>query len=235
MQDIAGCEEYTENILPARNGIDLLKLIRELAQNLQSHVYRPNTVYLQMRAFYQLQQGPDESFDDFFERFDTQIGTLETVGSSFSLHPGIAQQLAEDAFQMDHGRRWRRTHLKPATAYLQSCDPLRCARLVEKLEQDYLLHQKPWPQTLQKAHEMVLHYKEDPEHIARLLRSGVNQNQHFGDRTDVGDVGSEPSTHSKAFCRRCKTRGHHTNNCRRPNSAESMRANNHLVLRTHRW
>jgi hypothetical protein len=52
--------------------IELLRLIRELAQNLQSHMYRPNTVFLQMRAFYQLQQGPDESFDDFFERLDTQ-------------------------------------------------------------------------------------------------------------------------------------------------------------------
>jgi hypothetical protein len=51
MQDIAGCEEYNDSILPARNGIEyILRLIREMAQNLRSHVYRPNTVYLQMRA-----------------------------------------------------------------------------------------------------------------------------------------------------------------------------------------
>jgi hypothetical protein len=36
------------------------------------------------------QQGADESFDDFFKRFDTQNSTLETVGGNISLHPGIA-------------------------------------------------------------------------------------------------------------------------------------------------
>jgi hypothetical protein len=86
MQDITGSAEYQDNILPGRNGIELLKLIRDMAQNLQSHVYTPNTLFLQIRAFYNLQQGPDESFDDFFERF----GTLETIGGGLCLHQGIA-------------------------------------------------------------------------------------------------------------------------------------------------
>jgi hypothetical protein len=55
MQDITGSAEYQDNILPGRNGIELLKLIRDIAQNLLSHVYTPNTIFLQMRAFYNLQ------------------------------------------------------------------------------------------------------------------------------------------------------------------------------------
>jgi hypothetical protein len=111
-----------------------------------------------MRAFYQFQQGPDESFDDFFERFDAQISTLETVGGILSLHPEIAQQIDQDDSQTQYedlteGQRAKveekASEAFLATAYLQASDPLGYARLVIKVELVYLLHKKPWPQTLQ--------------------------------------------------------------------------------------
>jgi hypothetical protein len=82
--------------------------------------------------FYQLQQRPDESVDDFFERFDTQISTLETVGGAFSVHPGIAQQIAQNDFQTEKedltdGQRAKveekASEAFLATAYLQACVP----------------------------------------------------------------------------------------------------------------
>jgi hypothetical protein len=76
-QDIKGSVQYIDRILLSRNGIELPKLIREMAR-----IYMAYAIFLQMRAFYQLRQGSDESFDDFYERFWTQVNTQETIGGT---------------------------------------------------------------------------------------------------------------------------------------------------------
>jgi hypothetical protein len=63
---------------------------------------------------------------------------------------------------------------------------------------------------------MVLHYLKDPEHIDKLLQSGGTQ--HCSGRPDIAftnvDIGPDTSSFFKAFCKRCKTPGHHIKSCR---------------------
>lgn len=214
-----------------RDGLGLLKAIRDIVYNFQSQKYLPQALHESKRRFYFCVQGKHMSTVKYMETFQNVIDVIEHSGGTVGNEPGIVEGIAAhqgldmatvDSDQEAALNQAARQHYL-AVAFIFNSDRNRFGRLLENLENDFLLGDDNYPKTVTSAYNLLTNFKEDQRN---MLRGPSNDGVSFNTIGEEEESAVEPAvvlaTNGAAknqnefphiTCHRCDKKGHYASAC----------------------
>ena len=103
----------------------------------------------------------------YMERFQNIVDVIEHSGGSIGVHPGVVSALASKrTIDMDTMTTQQKDALEKeakdmylAIAFLLNSDRSRYGRLIEDLENSYLLGEDKYPKTVTSAYDILTNWK----------------------------------------------------------------------------
>ncbi|KAI2489179.1 Reverse transcriptase (RNA-dependent DNA polymerase) [Fragilaria crotonensis] len=165
-QKLDALDEF-EDISNKRDGVALLKAIKSTAYSYQSHKYLPLALHELMHRFYNTRQDGHMTNEQYLTQFQKIIAVIEHNGGFVDLAPGldkiIAIELGLDPENLDEQQKQdvaKESHSRYlATAFISGADPVRYGRLVENLENDFLMGRDNYPKTVRAAYNIMTFWK----------------------------------------------------------------------------
>jgi hypothetical protein len=213
-------------IATSSDGIELLKEIKSVMYNFQSQKYGPMALHESKKRLYLLAQDKHTTAQVYLERFRNSIEVIEHCGGSIGTDTGLVDEVLTTAQPTALTRtsatedelRLAEQYTKErylACAFLMGSDRHRYGKLVEDLENDFTQGRDNYPKTLVDAYNLLVHWKQDPRNLMRVLGTS-NDGVAF---TNVGDD-EEESTNGRQIpdkaritCWKCKKKGHYASSC----------------------
>jgi hypothetical protein len=221
------CTEFLRAKLEAKDGyarmkehydtIDLLKSIKDSVFKFSDQKYAPHSLHEAMRKFYTSHQDKHSNAQDYYQRFKNQVEVVEHCGGSVGRHSGLIEKALKDMSltrrnaspgQLQAAEKSAKEAYM-ACAFLLGSDRKRYGKLIEDLENDHVQRNDKYPKTLVEAYNLLIHWKQDPKHLMRVLGSS-------GDGlafAHVGENGEPPQDLSSIQCYHCQQMGHYANVC----------------------
>lgn len=148
--------------------------------------------------FYTFTQDKHSTLQQYYEMFQNNIDVIEYCGGNISKDLGrvtaeltrmnltTANAMAAQRQQAQAAARERAL----ACALLFGSYKLRYGKQLEDLENDFVQGTDNYPETLQHAYTLLLHWKQDLKNVVRLI-SGI------GDGLSFANVGRQSDTHKE--------------------------------------
>eukprot|EP00978_Attheya_sp_CCMP212_P006553 scaffold15183_cov61-Attheya_sp.AAC.2 len=211
-----------------RDGLGLLKAIKDLVYNFQSQKYLPQALHKSTCRFYICVQGKHMTTQVYMENFQNIIDIIEHSGGVIGYEPGVIQALADEqgidvnaatiAEKAALGKEAQGMYL--AIAFLLNSDRNRFGRLIEDLENSYLHGKDNYPKTVTSAYNIITTWKQD---LRNMVRGATNDGISFlnvedGEKNEEeADVTLATDGKTKEFphitCHRCGKKGHYASAC----------------------
>ncbi len=111
-----------------------------------------------------------------------------------------------------------------ACAFLLEADRNRYGKLIEDLENDYIQGQDCYPKTVTAGYNLLVHWKQNPQNLMRVLGTTGGNGVAFANRGDedataLTNVGGKRDK-SGITCFNCNEKGHYSNKCTKPDQRE---------------
>jgi predicted RNA-binding protein associated with RNAse of E/G family len=196
------------------DAIALLENIRTVMFQFQAQRYATLALHEAKRRFYTFTQDKHSTVQQYYETFKNNIDVIEYCGGKIGDDPGLIDAelvrmncttaSATPAQQQQAQAAARERAL--ACALLFGSDKLRYGKLLEDLENNFVQGTDNYPDTVQRAYTLLVHWKQDPKNVVRLI-GGV------GDGLSFANLGRQTGTQKEVICYRCKKKGHVIRNC----------------------
>jgi Reverse transcriptase (RNA-dependent DNA polymerase)/Zinc knuckle len=221
----------------ASDSIGLLKNIRTVMFQFQSQRYGPLALHEAKRRFYLYTQDKNTSCQQYYETFRNNVEVIEYCGGAMGTDPtivdnelllmGSMREIADDD-QVEAATAAARDRVL-ACAFLFGSDKVRYGKLLEDLENGFTQGNDVYPATLQQAYTLLVHWKQDPRNVVRLI-GGVHDGVAFAnvgsdgsERTQGGGSGGRGGGRRLPTCYRCNEQGHLARDCPAERAASSGR------------
>jgi hypothetical protein len=222
------CTEYLRAKLEARDSfgqvmsnydtIELLKSIKDCVFKFSDEKHASHSLHEASRKFYTSQQDKNSNIQDYYQRFKNHIEVVEHCGGSLGGHDAVINKSLE-AMSLTRANA-SVIQLKAATAaareeylacaFLLGSDRKRYEKLVEDLENDYIQKIDKYPKTMVEAYSLLIHWKQDPKNLMRVL--GM-----VSDGVAFANVGTDQhgtaNEHPHITCYNCQEQGHYASVC----------------------
>jgi hypothetical protein len=204
--------------------IELMKSIRDCVYKFESQKYGPHGLHESIRRFYMLSQDKNATCPDYLEKFRNHIEVVSHCGGSPGIHPSRVNSIllrnghninTTNGQKIAAEKECREEYL--ATALLLSSDRKRFGKLVEDIENDHIRGIDKYPKTIVDAYSLLVHWKQDPKNLIRILGGVNNDRAAFA---NVGDDNPNQNHSGRALqdksgieCYHCHDFGHYLNEC----------------------
>ncbi len=216
------------------SGIDLLKAIKDIAFNFQSQKYLPHALHESKRRFYLCSQGRLATTQAYLEQFQNVVDVIEHSGGLLGFEPGVVRDIAtEKGYDEDNLTEAQKDEVRIegknrylAVAFILGSDRSRYGRLIEELENSYLMGENNYPVTVTGAYGLLTNWKQDPRNLMRGIGldsvSFTNVDDGGADGKDVAlandgkprGKGGGKKDKSDIKCFKCQKFGHYSNECK---------------------
>ena len=209
-----------------QDGIELLKLIRDIAFNYQGQKYLPHAISEALFNFWEFKQGT-LSTADYYDKFQNQLKVLEHVGANVSLHPGIVKAEVFDPEDPTDVELTRAKEKFLAATFILKSDRNRFQKLIDDLENSNSAGSSHniYPATLVDAYHRLSTWKHSR---SAYLPRGIQQSDgvvfnNVGETTtevnegttlaNVGNKSGNKKSGKPVQCFNCKEYGHYSSAC----------------------
>jgi hypothetical protein len=152
-QKIKETDDFPE-VEASQDGLELLKLIRDVSNNFESTKFLPYAIYEAKRRLYNCRQG-NHTAQQYLEKFQVAVAVVEHVGGLVG-DPGVFQYFADKlgvvVADLTPAQRAMASDTMLAMMFLGGADPNRYKQRLENLEVMYLEGQNNYPGTLADAY-----------------------------------------------------------------------------------
>ena len=226
IQKIEGTTEF-ETLCNDRDGLGLLKTIKNLVYNFQSQKYLPQALSESVRRLHNCVQTKHMTTQVFMERFQNLVDVIEYSGGCIGMHPGILKALFIEK-QIDRSRLSdiEREEIEKeaqgrylAMTFILNSDRNKYGKMLEDLENGYLHGVDNFPKTMTSAYNLLTNWKQDTRN---MLRGPANDGVSFANvdnNVEEGGANLTFTTEGKKIefpnvtCHRCNKKGHYANTC----------------------
>mmetsp|Transcript_48922 Transcript_48922/g.118445 ORF Transcript_48922/g.118445 Transcript_48922/m.118445 type:complete len:514 (+) Transcript_48922:2958-4499(+) len=175
LQDRIKSHKSYDELTRSSDPFDLLTTIREIVHQIESNSYIPLLLDDQLAAIYRLRQG-NKTVSQYHTAFKSMIAALDTQGGSFGHHPAtraaaatelLAAQKISSASDLNNlsaeekqlvSNTAREMYL--AIRFMQGSDHQRFLPLLIDLKNNFAKGTNQFPQTVQKAVDLLLNWEK---------------------------------------------------------------------------
>jgi hypothetical protein len=194
------------------DSLGLLKIIREFIFKSDDRQYKYKAEDMALRAYYNLRQTPEMTCQEYFERVRNVVEVIKSLGGTLSSDMHLADELpTQRARHTDEQVREARARIvdkKVAYGILVRADRGRYGKLIEEIENDYLMGNNNYPKTPTEAYNLLVNYKNYNTN-KRTIPGGLDQVAFVTD----GKRMRNSKEHPHIQCFKCKKYGHYKNDC----------------------
>jgi hypothetical protein len=197
------CSDVMRAKIESRPGFDtmestsdslcLLENIRTVMFQFQSQRYTPLALHEAKRRYNTFSQDRHMTCQQYYETFKNNVEVIEYCGGDIGQDPGLVDAELTTAgtdrtkatvTQLKTAEAAAREHVL-AIGFLYGSDRARYGKLLEDLENSYVQGNDNYPDTLQQAYTLLVHWKQDPKNVVRLV-GGVNDGVAFANISSEG-------------------------------------------------
>jgi hypothetical protein len=213
-----------EAISRTMDGIKLLKLIRSVAYHYEPQCYKPLAIDDAIVKYAMFKQGKTTTPAEFLEQFRNHVNVLEAVGATIGPHAGVLASITQGTREPNVVDRAVAREQSMAVAFINKVDRTRYGKLLEDLQNNYLMGQNNYPTNLTEAYNLVVNWRQDPRNMVHY-GAGPNDGVVFahhteGDEEDDGEVilanngaSNVKPNKNHITCFNCNKRGHYHTQC----------------------
>lgn len=170
---------------PKSHGIELLKIIKKISFNFESHKYLSHTVHQAKRNFYMHKQEKHTTPTAYYESFLNLVDVLRNVKAPFLPDESILAEVAgkntvDDVIRAEAVERYL------ATTFLLGADRTRYGVMIAGYENSFTDGIDKYPKTVNDAYMRLVNYKNEHPAIQSTGSDGVVFNN-IGDEDETGD------------------------------------------------
>jgi hypothetical protein len=225
-----------QQIVVAADGIALLKNIKTVMYNFQSQKYAPLALHESKKRFYVLTQDKHTTVPVYLERFQNSVEVIEHCGGTIGVDPGLIDMTMSTATPAMTRTTARASQLLAAErytkeeylacAFLMGADRHRYGKLLEDLENDFTQRRDNYPKTLVDAYNLLVHWKQDPRNLMRVLGTSSDgvafANINTDETSSISTLTNNDSRRGRAAakrdksyitCHKCGVLGHYASEC----------------------
>ena len=212
---LIGIKDFKVNI---GDPLDVIKLFQEIWKfmfNFQEKRYTQHNVLMTWKKFYEMKQQPEESVQEYYERFKLQVKVVESVGGSFGKDDALLSDAGFVGNANSSMQDLEKAHKEAKEKYLAykfifDADHVRYGQLKDSLHSDYNKdydkNGKNYPETMDAAYNLLLATKAKRVKPSRYEATFFQQDQ---DKKEI------PEWKKKIQCHYCKEFGHFKNECKK--------------------
>lgn len=127
-----------QDVFDRSDGIDLIRLIKNVSFNFESQKYLPHAIHEAKRRFFACSQGRTATCQEYLEKFQNLLSVLEAVGAVIGPDTSVANALAGGGANVTQRHLDAAGDRALAVAFLLGADKVRYGRLIEDLENSHL-------------------------------------------------------------------------------------------------
>ena len=187
--------------------IKLMNIIQKVCYNYRSEMYPPLAAIRAMKALYFTKQAEGVTNTEWLEQFRSLVRAADACGASITL-PGVTKYVKDVHYpntDFANLKQIEQTTVKDAeravaltTLYLENADSTRYGQLKKKLENNFLMKQRNYPQTVAEAQTLLNGFRAETN----------KTHPHQGSGLAFAQGGAEGSDYSKMTCWKCGKKGH---------------------------
>jgi hypothetical protein len=209
------------------DSLGLLKIIREFVFKSDDRQYKYKAEDMAKRAYYNLRQTPEMTCQEYFERVQNIVEVIKSLGGSLCddmhLEDELSVQRARHTEEQRREARDRIVDKKVAYGILVRADRSRYGKLIEGIENDFLMGNNNYPETPTEAYNLLVNYKNYAANNRKTMQGGGGLDQvefltqRGRDNETEEEVGDRPKKdRSKLMCFNCLQYGHYKSECKNP-------------------
>ena len=153
------------------NVIGLIKLVKQMCYNFQSHNYAPQAIHDNMRKFELLQQDMHQLNSYYLKFLLSRVGVIESIDANAGVHQSLLDvelakvqtryEAADNQSKREIYTQCQMTASQQylATCYLMGADQRRCGSIITDMENNYPHGNDQWPRDMTKAHALLVNWK----------------------------------------------------------------------------
>ncbi len=194
------------------DSLGLLKIIREFIFKSDDRQYKYKAEDMALRAYCNLRQTPEMTCQEYFERVRNVVEVIKSLGGTLSsdmhLNDELPVQRARHTDEQRKEARERIVEKKVAYGILVHADRGRYGKLIEEIENDYLMGNNNYPKTPTEAYNLLVNYKNYNTN-KRNIPGGLDQVAFVTE----GKRLKTNKEHPHIQCFKCKKYGHYKSDC----------------------
>jgi hypothetical protein len=200
----------------ARDGIELLSIIKSICFNFQDQKYVPQSIYESKKRWYKIEQGRSEPLTQYYERYQNNVEVIEQCGGTVGYEEGVKSMVCTEEgiseTTTDVGELKlvlnKTKERMLATGFIMGADEARYKSMILEFENSYTMGVNKWPKTLTDAHRVLANWKGITTTGVRIDTQGVSFNTDGAAEDRGGGRGPR--------CWRCFEVGHLKRDCPNP-------------------
>ncbi|VEU38525.1 unnamed protein product [Pseudo-nitzschia multistriata] len=215
IQKISADTSFT-SVQDENDAIGLLRIIKKICYSYEAQQFPPLAGVRAIMNLYRQTQGEFTSDIEWYEQFENLLTAAAACGGELHV-PGVDNYIINRDYggEMPKEEETRRIirkkalELTQATIYIENANHARYAGIKEKLENDFLMGQNNYPETLTEAHNILVNYRQG--NGSRITNGSGKRHSTDGVMfvQNTGEQGQRRPRNS-VKCYRCGKMGHYS-------------------------
>jgi hypothetical protein len=201
-----------ETVKMARDGLRLLRLVRNVMQDYQDKIFPVVAGYKARTMVLNYRQQRHESVRDYNDAFKSMNGVLKNIGATISPMGAVVElvRLNVAANADDDATQNAAQELEIAVAFLYGADETRFKSVTDWLANQYLVGQDVYPRTLNEAYTLLTNWQQSNERSPGGTE-GLVYTTTGTEEEGVANATRKDKSH--ITCYACNEKGHYANDC----------------------